>query len=221
MKLTNQGDPMRLLILALALISPAAYADTQNVYDFVFTGVIYPGVDPFTPPFPGCCVPTDTFSLSFLSKSPTLAFPGANEPFSANLSAYDVNLVINNQIVLQDGTGRFGFNGVQQLGYGAGNYASYIGGGWSFSSGALTWGGTPDFGLQFPDPLNGAGYAADDGLAICQLPGSALALCTLGGRSVEVSAGVPEPAPLALFGLGFAGVLLKRRRDTRGRLLSA
>jgi PEP-CTERM motif len=213
---------MRSVMLTLLLMSPVAYADTQNVYDFVFTGVIYPDQGAFASIPDNCCVPYELFTLTFLAKSPTLAFPAANQPFSASLSAYDVNLVINSQIVLQDSTGSFGFNGIQQLGYTAGEGAGYIGGGWSFSSSALNWGGTPDFGLQFPDPLNGGNYNADDGSAACSLPGGTEpVLCGMGGHSVKVPSGVPEPASLALFGLGFAAIWLKRRRDTRGRVLSA
>ena len=93
---------MAALGLALVLVSPLAYADNGNVYDFVFTGSYAPDV-----PFGGD-VPPDTifipFTVTFLADSPTLPFPGKGDPFSATLSAYDVNVVIGNQVVLQDGT---------------------------------------------------------------------------------------------------------------------
>jgi hypothetical protein len=203
------------LLAALVLLVPSlASADGENVYDFVFTGTIFPDTPFFggTPPeFCGC----ETFTLTFLANSPTLAFPGPNQPFSADLSAYDVKVVINNQIVLQNGTGSFGFGGVEQLGYQAGQGASYIGGGWGFSSDALSWFGTPDFGVPFPDPLDGADFSADDGVAGCNLPGiQEPVLCGMFGSSQlsvrRVSA--PEPGTLALLALGLTGLALTRRR---------
>src|SRR5215813_10209879 len=143
---------MRLALLLLIALPTTAIADQENVYDFVFTGSYAPDL-----PYGTTDVPSDAtflpFTVSFLANSPLLPFPGKNEPFSASLSAYDVNVVINGQIVLENGTGSFGFDGREQLNYQAGGGAVYIGGGWEFSSSALGWFGTPDFVLGFPDPL--------------------------------------------------------------------
>ena len=136
---------MRALLLALMLLVPSlAFADGQNVYDFVFIGTIYPDI-PFGSTPPEFCGPCESFTVTFLANSPTLPFPGVNQPFSASLSAYDVNVVIGNQIVLQNGTGSFGFDGTEQLSYFPGEGAVSIGGGWSFGSSALEWFGIPDF----------------------------------------------------------------------------
>jgi hypothetical protein len=208
---------MRALLALVLLVPSLAFADGQNVYDFVFIGTIYPDI-PFGSTPPEFCGPCESFTVTFLANSPTLPFPGVNQPFSASLSAYDVNVVIGNQIVLQNGTGSFGFDGADQLGYSPGDGATYIGGGWSFESPALEWGGTPDFGVQFPDPLNGAGYVADDGVAGCSLPGndSGPVLCSVGGRSeLVLPVSAPEPETLALLALGLAGIGFMSRRNKK------
>jgi len=202
---------MRALLLALVLVSPLAYADDENVYDFVFTGSYAPDV-----PFGGD-VSSDTtfvpFTVNFLANSPVLPFPGKGQPFSASLSAYDVNVVIGNQVVLQDGTGAFEFEGHDQIGYTPGESAFYFGSG-AFSSSALSFGGGLDFGIGFHDPLNGTPYLTDTSLG-CVLPGNPdfRASCDASGRSVlETKAtSAPEPGTLALLATGLAGLLLVKR----------
>jgi hypothetical protein len=202
---------MRALLLALVLVSPLAYADNENVYDFVFTGSYAPDV-----PFGGD-VPPDTtfvpFTVSFLADSPVLPFPGKGQPFSASLSAYDVNVVVGNQLVLQDGTGAFEFEGHSQISYTPGESAFYFGVG-GFSSSALSFSGGLDFGVGFHDPLNGTPYYTDTSLG-CFLPSNPdfESLCTAGGRSVLQSraTSAPEPGTLALLAAGLLGLLLTQR----------
>jgi hypothetical protein len=145
---------MRALLALVLLVPSLAFADGQNVYDFVFIGTIYPDI-PFGSTPPEFCGPCESFTVTFLANSPTLPFPGVNQPFSASLSAYDVNVVIGNQIVLQNGTGSFGFDGTEQLSYFPGEGAVSIGGGWSFGSSALEWFGIPDFRGAVSRPTQG------------------------------------------------------------------
>ena len=149
------------------LLGPSlAFADGQNVYDFVFTGAIYPDT-PFGSTPPEFCGPCESFTVTFLANSPTLPFPGIGQPFSPSLSAYDVNVVIGNQIVPQNGTGSFGFDGTEQLVFPG--RAVYIGeaGRSGFCAGWFEH----RISVQFPDPLNGNFYVADNGVAGCFLPG--------------------------------------------------
>ena len=211
---------MRALLLALVLTPSLAFADQENVYEFDFTGAISDVPFDTTDPSDAKFVP---FTVTFFANSPTLPFPAKGQPYFASVSAYDVNVVINGQTVEQVGIGGFGFSGTDQEFYDAspGGGVYYIGTGWGFSSDALSWGlGSPDFGLPFPDPLNGANYTADNGEAGCFVPPatdtSGPVLCEMSGVSHRVGpVTAPEPQTLALFALGLAGLALTRRRSHR------
>jgi hypothetical protein len=198
----SKGGAMRALLLALALMPALAYADQENVYDFVFNGVVYDGSPPDN-------TASERFTVTFLANSPTLPFPGEGDPFSASLNAYDVDITIGNQMVLQDGTGAFAFVARDQISYLPGESVGYFGGNWSFSSSALTWFGGLESGMHFPDPLN-AIYTSGGQVVPCTVSGFVGNLCEVSGHSVAV----PEPGTLALLAFSLAGLILTRRRPS-------
>jgi len=182
-------------------------ADQQNVYDFAFTGTYYPDT-PFPPTSPVNPMTSVDFTVTFLANSPTLPFPPNGAFFGASVNAYDIRVIVNNNIVQQGGTGTFGFNGSQIGGYPNG---LWIGGDWGFDSASFAWGGVEDFGLGNPDPLNGAAFNDELGETGCSVGGEDF-LCDLEGSSLRVSASVPEPPVWTLLSAAGVGLLLFRRR---------
>jgi hypothetical protein len=214
-------------LLALALLPALAQADE---IEFTVTGSIFQSLpispDPPTSVWKGTGPIPTTFQMSFLvntlapGDSLTYAFAPDNSlgTVAFSVAATDFNFTLGGQTLVSGGSGSFSASG-SQLGE-----CSFIGGNYSASTAAGTFGGVPDFILGggcvtksqllgSSDPLglllNNSSFFPDDGWN-----GSFLSVGSSTLVSVENVTGVsvPEPDSLALFAAGGLGLFACRRR---------
>jgi hypothetical protein len=197
---------MKWVVLLIVLLL-ACHAKAEEI-QFSFSGYT------MTPDYNTASLLSLSFQVDTLSPLNTFTYTTDGtyiDSMSCSVITSNVNITLDGQLIEQNGSGGFGFNGSL---FGPPGTGEFIGGTFGASGGPNSFFGIPDFGLGdsrqsdvlvSTDPLgtilNWSTYVTD-GITSFE-SGGKLAPAWVGGRATSV----PEPSVFSLMALGIAMVV--------------